>query len=243
MRYPFEKQHQITQKFGQTDAAVTGGVHKGLDLGASAGTPVLAVAAGTVIASGYQTAGGNFVLVDIGDLTVGYYHLQQRSVAAGSVVAEGDTVGLVGSTGWATGPHLHLQFERGGVAIDPQPYISGQSTHSAPAPRTPPADGIYVIQPNDTFWGLEERWNLPHGTLQQFNVGIDPRTLRIGQHIRTTASDNVPAPVTTRSYTIQQGDTFWGLEEAWQLPHGTLQQLNPDQNPRTLQIGQSIRIA
>lgn len=242
MRYPFEKQFPVTQKFGQTHAAITGGVHTGLDIGAPAGTPVLAIATGTVIASGYETAGGNFVRVDVGGLSVGYYHLSQRNVAAGAVVNEGSVIGLVGSSGWATGPHLHLEIVRGGAAVDPQPYISGQTSSPTPAPRTPPSDGVYVIQKNDTLWGLEERWNLPHGRLQELNPGQDPRALQIGQHIRTAPAATATPVSTEQHYTIQPGDTFWGLENAWQLPHGRLQELNPGQDARNLQIGQRIRI-
>lgn len=242
MIYPFEEEKTITQKFGQGDAAITGGIHKGLDLAANYGTPVRAVAAGTVVGSGYSSSGGNYVVIDTGDINVGYYHLSQRLVGYGQVVAEGQQIGLVGSTGWSTGPHLHLQFERGGVAIDPLPYISGQVQYSDPAAMKPNSDGYYTMRQNDTFWGLEERWGIPHGTLQQANPELDPRTLQIGQRIRTSAAQSAAPAATEQYYTIQQGDTFWALEEGWQLSHGTLQQLNPGQDPRTLQIGQRIRI-
>lgn len=242
MRYPFNEEKEITQSFGQAGAALVGGIHKGVDLAAAAGTPVLNVAAGLVVGSGYSSTGGNYVIVDIGDINVGYYHLQRRDVAYNQVVAEGAQIGLVGSTGLSTGPHLHIQFERGGVAVDPLPYLSGGQPHSAPSSPQPSADGYYTILPNDTFWGLEERWGLQHGTLQQYNPGVEPRALQIGQRIRTKAEPAGNAAASEQYYTIQQGDTFWGLEAGWQLQHGTLQQLNPGQDPRTLQIGQRIRI-
>ena len=99
----------------------------------------------------------------------------------------------------------------------------------------------HVIASGDTFWGLEERYNITHGTLQKLNPQLDPRRLAIGTEIVISGE---PVPVTntpTTYYTIKPGDTFWDLENAWQLSHGTLQQLNPGINPRALQIGQRIR--
>lgn len=110
----------------------------------------------------------------------------------------------------------------------------------------------YTILAGDTFWDLEERYNITHGTLQKLNPQLDPRHLKIGTEILLAAprhdgsnpaaaeQSNQPA-VTTTHYIIKQGDTFWELERAWSLPTGTLQRLNPGQDPRTLQIGQKIR--
>lgn len=99
----------------------------------------------------------------------------------------------------------------------------------------------HVIKKGDTFWGLEEEHGWTHGTLQQLNPGLDPKSLKIGSEIVIPGEPAAAASAPKTYYTIQEGDTFWGLEDAWGLAHGTLQQLNPGQNPRTLQIGQRIR--
>lgn len=99
----------------------------------------------------------------------------------------------------------------------------------------------HTIQKGDTFWGLEVAYNIPHGELQKLNPGLDPKGLKVGSEI-IIRGEPATAPSTTETYyVIQENDTLWGLEDAWQLPHGTLQALNPGIKPRSLQIGQRIR--
>ncbi|EWS82991.1 M23 family metallopeptidase [Brachybacterium phenoliresistens] len=83
--------------------------HEGTDFGAACGTPVHAAQAGTVVAVEYNSSSGNRVKVDHGDgIITGYYHLQDFAVSEGDVIAQGDVVGSVGSTGRSTGCHLHF---------------------------------------------------------------------------------------------------------------------------------------
>lgn len=99
----------------------------------------------------------------------------------------------------------------------------------------------HKIESGDTFWGLEERYNIPHGKLQQLNPQYDAKALPIGGEI-ILGGEPTPAPSAPETYyTIQRNDTFWGLEDAWGLPHGTLQRLNPDLNARALPIGGKLR--
>lgn len=98
------------------------GTHAGLDLGARAGTPVRAVQSGRVSyardartdpnpRAHWAEGGGNVVRIDIDDrYTMGYAHLQTFTVRAGQYVNKGDVIGYVGSTGDATGPHVHLDL-------------------------------------------------------------------------------------------------------------------------------------
>lgn len=99
----------------------------------------------------------------------------------------------------------------------------------------------HVISQGQTFWGLEEENGWPHGTLQELNPQLDPKTLQIGSTIITPAKPSTVADSTETYYNIAAGDTFWALEDAWQLPHGRLQELNPKLDPRKLQIGERIR--
>ncbi|MBQ4278836.1 MAG: peptidoglycan DD-metalloendopeptidase family protein [Rikenellaceae bacterium] len=96
--------------------------HHGVDYAAPAGTPVHAVASGTVVAKGYSGGGGNTVKIrHAGNLMSGYLHLQgyAKGLAVGKTVNQGDLIGYVGRTGLATGPHLDFRIWQGGKPIDP----------------------------------------------------------------------------------------------------------------------------
>lgn len=95
--------------------------HSGIDLGAWAGTPVTAADRGVVIRAGWSDIGyGNFVIIDhkIDYITL-YAHLGDIFVSEGQVVAQGQLLGTVGSTGNSTGPHLHFEIRDFGQRVDP----------------------------------------------------------------------------------------------------------------------------
>ena len=94
--------------------------HLGVDYGAPTGTSVRTVGAGVVSFAGVQNGFGNVVYVDHGkDKTTVYAHLSAIRVKKGQTVEQGQPVGAVGSTGWATGPHLHFEFRVDGKHVDP----------------------------------------------------------------------------------------------------------------------------
>jgi murein DD-endopeptidase MepM/ murein hydrolase activator NlpD len=94
--------------------------HLGVDYAAPTGTPVRSVGQGVVDVAGVQGGFGNVVMVKHanGQTTV-YAHLSRIHVKRGQSVMQGQTLGLVGSTGWATGPHLHFEFRVNGQHKDP----------------------------------------------------------------------------------------------------------------------------
>lgn len=95
--------------------------HNGTDYGANTGTPVWAAGDGRVIESAYNSVNGHYVFIQHGNhIVTRYLHLSRRSVSRGDRVRQGQTVGLVGSTGLATGPHLHYEFLVNGAHRDPR---------------------------------------------------------------------------------------------------------------------------
>ncbi|MFH9084701.1 peptidoglycan DD-metalloendopeptidase family protein [Streptomyces sp. NPDC017673] len=103
------------------------GYHTGVDFVVPAGTPLKAVAAGTVVSAGWGGAYGNQVVIKLSD---GYYaqygHLSQLSVSAGQTVTAGQQIGLSGATGNVTGPHLHFEIRTTpdyGSDVDPVAYL------------------------------------------------------------------------------------------------------------------------
>jgi murein DD-endopeptidase MepM/ murein hydrolase activator NlpD len=94
--------------------------HAGVDVILPAGTPVVAIADGTVAFAGKQFFGGNSVVLDHGgDVYSVYYHLQEYVVSEGQKVTRGERIGAVGASGRATGPHLHFSVRAAGGRIDP----------------------------------------------------------------------------------------------------------------------------
>jgi murein DD-endopeptidase MepM/ murein hydrolase activator NlpD len=98
--------------------------HDGLDIGAAANAPVQAPAQGRVTSVGFDPKLGHMVKLDHGfGIETLYGHLAKALVKEGQRVKRGDVVGLVGSTGLATGPHLHYMVKVNGQALDPNRYI------------------------------------------------------------------------------------------------------------------------
>jgi murein DD-endopeptidase MepM/ murein hydrolase activator NlpD len=111
-----------TSGFGMREHPIlhTQRAHKGVDYSAPAGTPVISVSDGVVLESGFQGGFGNTVIINHNarQSTV-YAHLSKINVRKGQSIKQGDLVGAVGSTGLATGPHLHFEFRINGQHVDP----------------------------------------------------------------------------------------------------------------------------
>jgi murein DD-endopeptidase MepM/ murein hydrolase activator NlpD len=98
--------------------------HSGVDYALGPGTPVSALADGTVVVAEDLFFTGKAVFVDHGDGLIGmYFHLSEIKVQAGQDVKKGETLGLTGSTGRVSGPHLHLGVRWHDARIDPQPLL------------------------------------------------------------------------------------------------------------------------
>jgi murein DD-endopeptidase MepM/ murein hydrolase activator NlpD len=100
--------------------------HEGQDIEALIGTPVHAAASGTVIIAGCQRGYGNVVYVDHGNgISTRYGHLSHIDVTIGQSVKQGELLGLVGSTGRSTGPHLHYEVRINNEPVNPRHYLPG----------------------------------------------------------------------------------------------------------------------
>ncbi|WP_322092513.1 peptidoglycan DD-metalloendopeptidase family protein [Paraburkholderia bannensis] len=96
--------------------------HEGVDLAAPIGTPVHASAQGTVTFAGWEIGYGRVIKIkNFGDYSTTFAHLSRfaKSLKAGAQVKQGDVIGYVGKTGWATGPHLHYEVHVNNVPQDP----------------------------------------------------------------------------------------------------------------------------
>ena len=117
--WPLPGHTYISCHFGEVDAFGNAG-HRGTDIPAPEGTPILAAHSGTVLVSGWNDSYGNQVLLDNGaGLSTRYAHMTQTAVTAGEAVTAGQVIGYVGNTGDSTGFHLHFEVMQNGVRVNP----------------------------------------------------------------------------------------------------------------------------
>ncbi|MEH6671136.1 M23 family metallopeptidase [Halopseudomonas sp.] len=117
----------VSSSFGRRSDPITGRIamHTGTDFSAPRGTPIFAVGAGVVTFSGRNGAYGNMVEISHGDgYKTRYAHAHELKVEKGDLVSKGQQIATVGSTGRSTGPHLHFEVYRNGMAVNPARYIA-----------------------------------------------------------------------------------------------------------------------
>lgn len=119
--------YTISSPFGNRKSPTAGASsnHKGVDMACPSGTPIYATRAGTVTVASYQAGGaGYYVSINHGDGFASIYmHMTRYVVSKGQSVAQGALIGYVGSTGIATGPHLHFGVSYGGTYVNPMAYL------------------------------------------------------------------------------------------------------------------------
>ena len=112
--------------------------HNGTDFAATTGTPARTIGNGVVEFAGVQNGFGNVVFVKHrNNMETVYAHLSKINVQVGQAVTQGQTIGLVGATGWATGPHLHFEVRVNGVQHDPMTVARQSDVVPVPAAALP----------------------------------------------------------------------------------------------------------
>lgn len=126
LMWPVAGQHRISSRFGYRDHPLKGKkvLHRGLDIAAQRGTPIVAIAPGRVTFVGAKRGFGRMVEVTHADGWISKYaHASMTTVSLGQAVLAGQMIAKVGSSGHATGPHLHLEIRRAGKPMDPLPLL------------------------------------------------------------------------------------------------------------------------
>jgi murein DD-endopeptidase MepM/ murein hydrolase activator NlpD len=125
--WPVPASGRITSTFGNRESPTAGAstYHKGIDIGAPSGSSIKAAMSGEVVTATYSVSAGNYIMLYHGDgvYTV-YMHCSKLLVSVGDYVNQGDTIALVGNTGYSTGPHLHFGIVKDGSYVNPLNYVS-----------------------------------------------------------------------------------------------------------------------
>ena len=127
MVWPVPSCHTVTSEFKMRLHPVTGvyKLHTGMDIGCGTGTPVVAAQAGTVITATYNTAYGNYIVINHGNgVSTLYAHNSKLLVSVGQKVTQGQQISKSGNTGYSTGPHMHFEVLVNGNPQNPRNYVN-----------------------------------------------------------------------------------------------------------------------
>lgn len=129
LTYPdfiFPLEGTITSPFGERINPITNQKeeHTGMDIDVNAGSEVKAASDGTVAKVGVDERFGNYILISHNEVfTTCYAHLESAGKQEGETVKQGDIIGIAGSTGNSTGPHLHFEIRKGEKRMNPAPFL------------------------------------------------------------------------------------------------------------------------
>lgn len=121
---------RLTSGFGYRKDPFTGRAtfHAGIDIDGEIGDVVFSAADGTVSDTGYDSRLGNYIVIDhLGELQTTYMHLKRADAKVGDVVVRGERIGLIGTTGRSTGPHLHFQIMQKNEPVNPLKFLAKHS--------------------------------------------------------------------------------------------------------------------
>lgn len=132
LMWPVPSGMVVTSRFGNRLHPITGEwrYHSGMDIDGYGhdGGAIVACDSGVVVTATYNSGYGNYIIIDHGNgMQTLYAHMSGFAVSYGDTVYQGQTIGYLGSTGWATGTHCHLEIFVNGSRVDPEGYFSGMS--------------------------------------------------------------------------------------------------------------------
>lgn len=213
---------KVFSKFGYRH----GRRHMGIDLPYSTGTPVKAAFDGKVRASMYYKGYGNLVVIrhENGLETV-YGHLSRRDVKTGDWVRSGEVIGLGGSTGRSTGPHLHFEVRYKGFAFDPQ-WIADYETGRL-------RSNVFVLR--RSYLSPTSHY-VPESLDEEDDVyGGDEKVIEEEKRIAAEKA-------AMRYHVVKDGETVSSICVKEHVSQATIKKLNPGMNIDRISIGQRIRV-
>lgn len=208
--------------------------HQGIDLPLSTGTPVPAAFDGKVRISDYVSGYGNLVVIrHANGLETFYGHLSKRNVQSGDWVSAGEIIGLGGSTGRSTGPHLHFETRYRGAAFDPAWLIdfeTGTLRHRLLKIRS------WYFNPNQRYvQNVDDEDEI-------FRTDEEDRLLAEEQAKKEAAARAAREAAAIKYHTVRSGDTLSSIAKRYHTTVNRLCQLNGIKSTTILQIGKRLRV-
>ncbi len=208
--------------------------HQGIDLPYPTGTPVPVAFDGRVRISDYVGGYGNLVVVrHANGLETFYGHLSKRNVEPGEWVSAGDIIGLGGSTGRSTGPHLHFETRYRGAAFDPSWLIdfeTGTLRHRLLRIRS------WYFNPNQRYvQSIDDEDEI-------FRTDEEDRLLAEEQAKKEAAARAAAEAAAMRYHTVRNGDTLYGIALKYGTTVKSICQLNGIKETTVLQVGRRLRV-
>ncbi len=125
--WPLEDNYRVTSGYGKRKMGHKKRMHKGIDIGAKKGTPILAAESGKIIYSGWMGSYGNVTIIEhTADYHSVYAHASRNLKSKGDIVSRGEIIAKVGSTGRSTGNHLHFEIRFANKAMNPADYYQDE---------------------------------------------------------------------------------------------------------------------
>lgn len=200
--------------------------HQGVDLPLTTGTPVKAAFDGRVRASLYTKGYGNLVIIrHENGLETYYAHLSKRHVSPGDWVKAGDVLGLGGSTGRSSGPHLHFETRFKGFAFDPQWIIDFEAGKLRA--------NVFVLR--RSYLDPSSKY-VPTSIEEEEDVFATDEQI-IAEEKRIEAEK-----AAMKWHTVRSGETISGIAAKYGKSQSAVIKLNPGLNPNKIRIGQKIRV-
>ena len=221
-RWTCPHQNKVFSKFGYRH----GRRHNGVDLPLTTGTPVKSAFDGKVRVSMWYKGYGNLVVIRHDNGLETYYgHLSKRNVEAGDWVKSGDVIGLGGSTGRSTGPHLHFETRYKGFAFDPQ-WIADYETGKL-------RKNIFVLRRSYLDAGSKY---VPESIDEEEEIYLTDE--KIKEEEERIAAEKAAM----KWHTVKKGETVGGIAARNGKSLAQIKKLNPGLNVNKISIGQKIRV-
>lgn len=199
-KFAFPEQNKVISRFGPRH----GRMHKGTDIRSATGDTIVAAFDGQILKSGYERGFGNLIVIQHENNIKTYYgHLSKYLIRSGSWIKKGEPLGLAGSTGRATGSHLHFEIRENNRAFDPElvyDFKTGEiradvETVNSLAQlqrRLIPKgysvnEGVpqyYSVRSGDSLWRISRRYKMSINYICRLNKISENSVLRVGQPLK-----------------------------------------------------------